>query len=186
MKPEQIPREIIDKIQATYSEPGKLRTAVKYWYANIPERLWEDDYDKEKYKSIDNKNKQFLVFAKNKKQIKIVSDILKFYIDLGKDCIRQDFFDLMSAVCHYNEIDINNVMTHFSNFDVIAITGIKVGELYDSYEQRFVIMLENILNDRFSKILILGFEKIPEGKFAEGYGKTLNEFIEENSFDNLC
>ncbi len=168
-----IPHDILLRIKDTYGQ-GKLRQYAKFYGSNLPEYTWDEDYDgiydtSALWQCMKNKENVSVFISSNKEQNKFISSGLKTAIKMGMDCYRIDFFHLMtSSVDSFNRFLLDKIMREFLTVEVLAITGIRFGDLYDKYAEHFSIIYDNLLNDNLSKGIVLGMENVSDKKKAYG------------------
>lgn len=181
---------VIKRIKSKYGD-NKIHEGLKYHKAGIPEKYWFTNKIKYKYSDyIDSGRTEFFVLSDDTDEIMIcISDLLKQFIRQNQNCINMNFFLMMNYMGNnYDQIQkLSDVVNTLTVYDVIAITGIKYGQIFNTKLESFLILRENLLNDNIDKKLIYGFEGVNESttaKLEEAYGEFY-DIIKPNSLIKL-
>jgi hypothetical protein len=90
-------------------------------------------------------------------------------IDQGKRCQFYDFLMMLSDNIQYGSIR-DGWISEMAGKNLVAITGVSYGELYDKHANIFPMILNSIANSGGIKTIIVGMENVADTDFEEAYG----------------
>ena len=175
-----------------------VRSAMKFYMSNIPERIWQDHWKREPFpvqlrKMLGTQSVLPIVFkkglAKSMKQARqfifkkgfstssVVSRLIMFEIENNVHSKRFEFTNLCSELVNpYGHLEVDKLNKDIEQVRIIAIDNITFGTLYDKHEEVLLSWLRSLYNHRTEKKLVLGIEGHEE--MEEAYPE-LYSFISE-------
>jgi len=171
---------MMDKYKA-----NKLRLALQYRRAGVPEQLWFNDYPNQHLvdkASLHIDNGQWLaVYSKDViAQFEFIAEILKFrpqdkpkFVDFGSL--------LLQFVGRYTKYD---ALDDGTDFRLIGIAGIRRSGYYKLHVEDFLTYLYKAFGKQGASI-ILGFQQVDESRMLSVYGAEMVEFLESTKFTHL-
>ncbi len=184
---ELITPEIQDYIQKRVgNDRKKMKFALRYYKYNIPERFWFKGIVTEKndlqdcFDALENDDWVVVVGANIKWVGQFICEVLKMFAQKNHSIYFNDFFELASRP-NFDGQAYNKFMYTLQQIDVVGISGIKFGEMFNKHSEQFVMFCNAMYNAQFQKKFIFGVEKLPEdderSTFADYYGE-FGELIE--------
>lgn len=171
---------IYNIVKRKYGTGNGFRLAMLLYKSNMPENIWDNVINNKIDKEVTKLSfqlleemidKQLVIINYRNNSEKIAHELVaNIIINSGdKNCYRIDFFVLMTkALTKYGAFNLNLIMEEFFKYDIVYISDIICGEMYNKYKDYFLIIISNLINDVKMKNIILSFENVKD--FKEAYG----------------
>ncbi len=160
---------------------NKLRKALQYRRAGIPESFWFKDYPD--IAAVDSaiqqieKGKWLAVFSRDVvAQLHFIAEIMKNKPELNPKFIDFSSF-ILRMVGRYSKYEL------LSDYDggLVGMGGIRYSTYYRGHTGDLLTYLGRAFG-KFNASIILGFQKVDESKMRSTYGQEMMDFIENSKF----
>lgn len=171
----------------------KLRKVFRYYSSNIPEKYWfvrngENEQSFKKNLAKMNNAKSLCVLDQNiYNSNRYVFKLTQACIDSNKVAFRYDYNVLLSkAINPFGKMNFDNLYSEFNELDLLVITGIKFGDVFDKNQEVFMNLITMLTESVREKALLFSIEepvldenegdveeKLLESAYGE-FGKLLN------------
>lgn len=181
-------QEIMMGLKRKYGKTN-IRKILMCYSSNIPEKHWLDNKKSKRMES-------HILKLMNKKNLCIISPnifesneyafkLTRNFIGSKNVAYRYDYNVLMSkAINPFGKMNFDSLQSEIVELDLLVITGIKFGDVFDKHEEVFMNVLTMVLENVRHKSILLSIEepeinedsvktKILESAYGE-FGKLLN------------
>lgn len=176
-----VPNNVSAKLQKKYGDK-RIRKALVYYGWNLPEYTWFENYVEAKVDLSDmmkeiNDDKSFSIFYNANKIREMMLVLSTIFKSINKpDMYRVDYYQLLSnLIGQFGDFKMNQTLEIFDDLDVVAITGVKFGDMLNKNMELFLAFVENLMNSTTNKTFIFALERTENVKdMGEAYSEFYN------------
>lgn len=160
---------------------NKLRLALQFKRAGIPEKFWFRDYKDQilvdqACSQLDD-GRWLVVFSRDiVLQFQFISEILKCRPQQKPQFIDFASF-ILGLIGRYSKYDMLSDLES----NLVSIAGIRFSNYYKENVGDFLVYLGKVFA-RHNASIILGFQSVPDNKLRATYGSEMIDFIENSNF----
>jgi len=168
-----VSEDIVKKLRSNHGVEN-LRNVVKYYGANIPEKYWFKDFDKETIEDcleIIKENKNLFIVGSDLSITNLfISNLLRNILNSGKDCYRFNYAELISEYTDkFSVFNLSSFLDDIKFMNVIAIMNIFPNKFYEQTKHHFENILMSLMNSRLNKTVIINVAKFNTDDFNKEF-----------------
>jgi hypothetical protein len=168
-----VSEDIVKKLRSNHGVEN-LRNVVKYYGANIPEKYWFKDFDKETIEDcleIIKENKNLFIVGSDLSITNLfISNLLRNILNSGKDCYRFNYAELISEYTDkFSVFNLSSFLDDIKFMNIIAIMNIFPNKFYEQTKHHFENILMSLMNSRLNKTVIINVAKFNTDDFNKEF-----------------